>query len=103
MVTLVDCGCQARVHGDGSGIELDYCVLHGAAAALQQALCEVLGDHILLEEPSAIPICCFCSADEGALHEPECTMNVVLAALDRAGGREPRTDYVVGDREAVQS
>lgn len=32
--TLVDCRCRARVHGDGSGIEIDYCELHADAPRL---------------------------------------------------------------------
>jgi len=38
MVTLVDCGCEARVHADGSGIEIDYCPLHSSAPRLLAAL-----------------------------------------------------------------
>jgi len=37
MRTLVDCGCVARVHGDGSGIEIDYCTTHEAAPDLLAA------------------------------------------------------------------
>ncbi len=29
--TLVDCECRARVHVDGSGVEIDYCALHSQA------------------------------------------------------------------------
>ena len=36
--TLVDCGCEARVHADGSGIEIDYCPLHEVAPDLLAAL-----------------------------------------------------------------
>ncbi len=43
MITLVDCGCQAQVHKDGSGIEIAYCKLHAAAGNLYQA-CKRLGD-----------------------------------------------------------
>jgi hypothetical protein len=32
--TLVDCGCTTRVYGDGSGVEIEYCDLHGAAEDL---------------------------------------------------------------------
>jgi hypothetical protein len=38
MTTLVDCGCVARVHGDGSGVEIDFCELHDAAPVMQKAL-----------------------------------------------------------------
>lgn len=36
--TLVDCGCETRVHSDGSGVEIDYCELHEAAPDLLAAL-----------------------------------------------------------------
>lgn len=32
MRTLVDCGCVARIHEDGSGIEIDFCPMHDAKA-----------------------------------------------------------------------
>lgn len=32
--TLVDCGCRTHVYGDGSGVELYHCALHGAAEDL---------------------------------------------------------------------
>lgn len=35
--TLVDCGCTAHVHEDGSGIEIRYCSMHDAAADLLSA------------------------------------------------------------------
>jgi hypothetical protein len=43
--TLVDCGCEARVHADGSGIEIDYCPLHDSASVLL-AVAEAIEDHI---------------------------------------------------------
>ena len=43
--TLVDCGCEARVHRDGSGIELDYCALHDSAPDLLAALRDLLSAH----------------------------------------------------------
>jgi hypothetical protein len=36
--TLVDCGCETRVYGDHSGVEIDYCDLHAAAYLMQKAL-----------------------------------------------------------------
>jgi hypothetical protein len=36
--TLVDCDCEARVHPDGSGVEIDYCSAHEAAPDLLAAL-----------------------------------------------------------------
>jgi hypothetical protein len=36
--TLVDCGCVARVHADGSGIAIDYCVRHQQVAQFEEAL-----------------------------------------------------------------
>jgi hypothetical protein len=36
--TLVDCGCEARVHADGSGIEISYCPLHDEAENIASAL-----------------------------------------------------------------
>jgi len=38
MITLVDCGCEARVHQDGSGVEIDYCALHAAAPEMGKLL-----------------------------------------------------------------
>lgn len=70
-------------------------MLFAAAPEMLQALREIEGDHILVEHPGAIPICTFCSADEGEEHEPECTMRGVLDALDKAAGCEPRQVYVV--------
>lgn len=32
--TLTDCGCKARVYGDGSGVDIDYCPLHYQAPAM---------------------------------------------------------------------
>lgn len=43
--TLTDCGCVARVHPDGSGIEIDYCDLHEAAPDLLAALQDMLATH----------------------------------------------------------
>jgi hypothetical protein len=40
-VTLVDCGCEARVHADGSGIEIDYCDVHAAAPHVKHKLYEI--------------------------------------------------------------
>lgn len=36
METLVDCGCETRVHSDGSGVEIDYCETHVAAACISE-------------------------------------------------------------------
>lgn len=36
--TLTDCGCEATVYEDGSGIELHYCPLHAAAPDLKAEL-----------------------------------------------------------------
>ncbi len=76
--------------------------LIAAAPVMLQALREVAGDHILLEVPGAVPMCSFCSADEGCEHEFECTMNAVLAAIDQAEGREPHEFYIVGHGNAVR-
>jgi hypothetical protein len=40
--TLVDCACEARVHADGSGIEIDFCPLHDAAPDLLKALQDIV-------------------------------------------------------------
>lgn len=37
MLTLVDCGCQTKVYGDGSGVEVYFCPLHDAAPELLEA------------------------------------------------------------------
>lgn len=51
--TLVDCGCQAKVYADGSGIEIEYCPLHGAARDLLEALghCLNIMQHPYVGEP----------------------------------------------------
>jgi len=36
--TLTDCGCEATVYADGSGIELHYCPMHQAAKEMLEAL-----------------------------------------------------------------
>jgi hypothetical protein len=69
-----------------------------ACLVMLQALREVAGDHVAILPGDQIPTCAFCSADEGSDHEAECTMNVVLAAIDLAEGREPKACYVVSDR-----
>ena len=38
MRTLVDCGCETKVHPDGSGVEVYFCPLHEAAPELLEAL-----------------------------------------------------------------
>lgn len=35
--TLVDCDCKAIVYSDDSGVDLQYCALHGAAEPLRDA------------------------------------------------------------------
>jgi hypothetical protein len=40
--TLVDCGCEAKVYQDGSGIEINYCPMHQAANQMLQALKDVV-------------------------------------------------------------
>lgn len=37
MRTLVDCGCEAKVYPDGSGVEIEYCALHSSVEALLEA------------------------------------------------------------------
>ena len=39
--TLTDCGCEATVYADGSGIEVHYCPMHQAAPQLLEALREL--------------------------------------------------------------
>lgn len=73
-----------------------------AAPHLLQALREVAGDHAKILADAAGPYCLFCLANEGEKHELECTMNVVLAAIDQAEGREPKACYVVGEGTAVR-
>jgi len=41
-LTLTDCGCEATVYADGSGIELHYCPLHQAAKQLLEALTNLM-------------------------------------------------------------
>jgi hypothetical protein len=46
--TLVDCGCETKVHKDGSGVEIYFYPLHAAAPELLAALQEILAIHGLL-------------------------------------------------------
>lgn len=50
--TLTDCGCEATVYADGSGIELHYCPMHQAAEQMLEALKDIIGQadktHIML-------------------------------------------------------
>ena len=39
--TLVDCGCETKVHADGSGVELYLCPLHEAAPELLHEICKL--------------------------------------------------------------
>ena len=106
--TCPDCGSRWRDDVPTPGLLhrtqlCDHCADVQLRQTLLQALREVAGDHIAILPGDQIPTCAFCAADEGADHEAECTMNVVLAAIDAAEGREPRACYVVGHRSAVQS
>jgi hypothetical protein len=50
--TLVDCGCEAKVHSDGSGVEIEYCPMHAAARQMLEALAKwalYLDNYVLLE------------------------------------------------------
>lgn len=38
MRTLVDCGCEAKVHPDGSGVEIYYCPIHASAQHMADLL-----------------------------------------------------------------
>lgn len=40
MKTLVDCGCETKVHPDGSGVEVTFCPLHQAAPEMLRELKE---------------------------------------------------------------
>ena len=51
--TLVDCDCVARVHGDGSGIELDFCPTHDAAYQMERAIRDLVS--LCLEMRAYIP------------------------------------------------
>lgn len=42
MQTLVDCGCRAEPHGDGSGIEIRWCDLHAAAEETDRLLARAI-------------------------------------------------------------
>lgn len=49
--TLTDCGCEATVYEDGSGIELHYCPLHAAAPELLAVAESVVRHQIGWHEP----------------------------------------------------
>jgi hypothetical protein len=59
--------------------------LIAAAPELRQALLEVVGDSYALE--AYTPVCRFCARPEGESHDPECTLQIVLAALAKADGQ----------------
>lgn len=61
--------------------------IRDAGPDMLQALREVEGDCYYLPNPGDVPRCGFCQQDEGEPHEPECTMNFVLAAIAKAEGR----------------
>jgi hypothetical protein len=60
MRTLVDCGCETKVHKDGSGVELYLCPLHEAApdmlAELEECRKELLGSSCYLETCDPVTI-----------------------------------------------
>lgn len=41
MKTLVDCGCETKVHADGSGVEIHYCPMHEAAGMLLRVMRQI--------------------------------------------------------------
>jgi hypothetical protein len=41
MRTLVDCGCETKVHADGSGVEVYFCPLHEAAGEMHAVLLRI--------------------------------------------------------------
>jgi len=51
--TLTDCGCKARVYGDGSGVDIDYCPLHSQAPEMLAKLRQMLEMHDLKYIPQA--------------------------------------------------
>lgn len=57
-----------------------------AAPKLLQALREVVGDCYYLDNPGGTPRCNFCQELEGEPHDPDCTMQFVLAAIVEAEG-----------------
>jgi hypothetical protein len=58
-----------------------------SALDMLQALREVEGECYYLPNPGDVARCGFCQQDEDELHEPECAMNFVLAAIAKAEGR----------------
>jgi len=74
MRTLVDCDCEARVHPDGSGVEIDYCSTHEAAPDLLAALRDC-ADYLQA------------SVDEGADDDSTPFLAAALAAIAKAGRR----------------
>lgn len=61
--------------------------LIAAAPELLQALHEVIGDCYYLDNPGGTPRCTFCQELDGEPHDPDCTMQYVLAATAKAEGR----------------
>jgi hypothetical protein len=68
--TLTDCGCEATVYADGSGIELHYCPMHQAAKEMLEALREVTQCLVAITVPG----------------EYEADISRARAAIAKAGG-----------------
>lgn len=76
--TLVDCGCRARVHGDGCGVEIDYCRMHAAASELARA-CRLLA----YTEREDGGRCSYCNTQHTA--DSGCPVAVARKALREIG------------------
>lgn len=62
--------------------------LLAAAPVMYAALEEVVGDFAVLRSDTGIVECIFCGVKEGEPHDPDCTMQHVLAAMRAARGEQ---------------
>jgi len=61
--------------------------LIAAAPTMLEALREIIADAYYVENPGGTPICTHCQELEGDPHDPDCSMQFVIAAIAKAEGR----------------
>jgi hypothetical protein len=90
MRTLVDCGCETKVHADGSGVEIYFCPLHAAAPelleALEQSLTRFYSVRVLEQETIPQQVLCLVCWEEKPNHTPACRVAKAEAVVRKAKG-----------------
>ena len=78
---LVDCGCSARVHEDGSGVEMEYCDLHEAASDLRDAIRVFADSKCCYKAPevAATEYCGHCSVCKAKLAYKKATGELLMS------------------------